>query len=308
MRIATVLAVYAMVGCGPTAPGDGSQQDASPLGPQADAEPAAACDKMDLLFIIDNSGSMAQEQDNLADNFPLFVSVLEEFRNADGSPIDYHVGITTTGVSKTTHQEILGVPITDTMNGEDGNLQIGDDCGLPRRWLERDDPAVSDAFSCAAAVGTGGPDIEMPLEGARLALTERMVADQNLGFLREDALLALVFLTDEEDCSRTDDDIELGLTESLCDEPEGTATYLAAFDAVKGARARWAAAIIAGVDPDPCSSDLGDAQPATRLTEFAAAIGSNAVTSSICEGDLASALGAAMAKFQEACNDLGDVE
>ena len=33
---------------------------------------------MDLLFVIDNSGSMSQEQQNLIANFPMFISVLDD--------------------------------------------------------------------------------------------------------------------------------------------------------------------------------------------------------------------------------------
>ena len=33
--------------------------------------------KLDLLFVVDNSGSMAQEQASLARNFPLFMRELE---------------------------------------------------------------------------------------------------------------------------------------------------------------------------------------------------------------------------------------
>jgi len=48
--------------------------------------------KMDILFVIDNSGSMSQEQTNLVANFPQFVSVLE------ASNLDYRVAVTTTSV------------------------------------------------------------------------------------------------------------------------------------------------------------------------------------------------------------------
>ena len=51
---------------------------------------ALGCSKMDLLFVIDNSGSMQQEQTNLIANFPTFISVL------DASGLDYRVAVTTT--------------------------------------------------------------------------------------------------------------------------------------------------------------------------------------------------------------------
>ena len=44
---------------------------------------------VDILFVVDDSGSMAEEQNNLAANFPQFVSVLEDYRNADGDAISW---------------------------------------------------------------------------------------------------------------------------------------------------------------------------------------------------------------------------
>jgi hypothetical protein len=58
---------------------------------------------------------------------------------------------------------------------------------------------VSEAFACSAQVGTGGCGFESPLEAARWALDPARKA--NPGFLRPDSLLALIFVTDEDDCS-----------------------------------------------------------------------------------------------------------
>ena len=49
------------------------------------SQDGAGCSKMDILFVIDDSGSMTEEQDNLILNFPRFIEVLEEFR-VDGEP------------------------------------------------------------------------------------------------------------------------------------------------------------------------------------------------------------------------------
>ncbi len=323
MRLAIALcpAVILSTACGPSAHdqggGDGAgdavdgggaagdRADAHPAIDWPDAGPREACDAMDILFIIDNSGSMQQEQTNLAANFPAFVQVLDHFTNADGQTIDYHVGVTTTGVSKD-YEIDTGLPwnIPESQDGEDGHLQQGSGCGMPRRWLERSDTDVATKFSCIASVGTGGPSDEMPLEGARLAVTERMADSSNAGFLRSEALLALVILTDEEDCSRPDDHFTLGFGEDLCGSAAPVAQYVSALDGVAGSRDRWAAAIIAGVGPGACSSDLGDAEEAARLNAFALEVGDNAITSSICQGDLATPLADAMATFQAACDDI----
>ncbi len=62
-----------------------------------------------------------------------------------------------------------------------------------------------------------------------------------------------------------------------------------------------ASAVIAGPGLGICHSEIGDAFEGRRLRRFAADVGGNAVFSSICEGDLASALVDALDTFGEAC-------
>ena len=55
-------------------------------------------DQIDLLFVIDNSGTMAVEQENLARNFPLLIRQLEELTDSAGNPVnpDVQIMVTTT--------------------------------------------------------------------------------------------------------------------------------------------------------------------------------------------------------------------
>ncbi len=55
-------------------------------------------DQLDLLFVIDNSGSMGEEQQNLARNMPGLVRALEELNDAEGNPVaaNVHIMVTTT--------------------------------------------------------------------------------------------------------------------------------------------------------------------------------------------------------------------
>ncbi len=275
------------------------------------------CTKMDVLFIIDDSGSMAEEQSNLATNFPRFVEVLDAYRTDTGEPLDYRLGVTTTGTNVTTRisfpSSIPFPPMEISEMGPEGALQ--QECGMTRRWIERADTDVAGTFSCVAQVGTSGSGVEMPLYALELALTDRVSDGTNAGFLREDALLAVVILSDENDCSRLDDPIEIMIEDPLsgggataadeCDPSnpmiEPVSRFLGAVDSVKGDRGRWATAVIAGPGPGTCTSDFGDAAEATRLKEFVDMAGDNAVFSSICEGDLSSALSRAIDTFQAAC-------
>jgi len=306
------------LGCGATGTadpiGDDGQMDnpQDPVGnPPLPPPPGAQerCDKMDILFVIDNSGSMGGEQENLASNFPAFVDILDTFVASDGSPLDYRVAVTTSGVNKSWSKTLPGIPIPieeGTDGGDDGAFR--QDCGMTRRWLERSDADVKNTFSCVAQVGTDGPADEMQLEALNQAVTSRVSDGINAGFLRDDALLAVVILTDENDCSRMDDNFTIGFEDDVCDGATPVNQYVSILDSVKGDRSRWATAIIAGIGPGDCSSDLGAAEEATRLLDFADQIGTNAVRSSICDGDLATGLQKALETFDQACETFTPIE
>jgi hypothetical protein len=59
-----------------------------------------ACDKLDVLFVIDNSSTMGEEQARLADSFPAFISLLRNLRDAEGRRVeaDVQIMVTTTDV------------------------------------------------------------------------------------------------------------------------------------------------------------------------------------------------------------------
>lgn len=307
----------ALAACGPSAsqsddvaddssgddnPGDDSGDDSS--GDDSVPFPdAAQCTKMDVLFVIDNSGSMAEEQANLAANFPTFIQVLEE------SGLDYRVGVTSTGRDYSYEMETPFGNIPSSQDGGDNGALIHPaSCGMPRAWIEKTDPNPAALFACAANLGTGGPSDEMPLGAMRDALEDRMSDGTNAGFLRPDALLAIVMLTDEEDCSY-EQFVTLPFASSLCDSMmEPASNYVAFMDALTGNRARWATAVIAGIGPGSCSSTFGDAAEATRLVEFVNLTGTNAVASSICEGDLSLGLRDALDTFNSACEAFPPIE
>jgi hypothetical protein len=274
-----------------------------------------ACTKIDFLFVVDDSGSMSEEQQNLGTNFPRFVQAIEAFRNKTGQALDYRLAVTTTGI---THTITINTPTPpgfpfpippQTINerGLDGALVQKSTCGMSRRWFQKGDANLPSNFACAAKVGTNGPAFEMHLEGLKRALVDRVQDGTNAGFLRDDALLAVVFLTDEDDCSTPLASFE-AQNDSCVPPPPGLVSipsYLQVLDTAKGGgssgRSRWASAVIAG--PNDCDSNFGSARTATRMLEFVRQAGSNAVFSSICSGDLSGALTQALGTFQAACNN-----
>ena len=57
--------------------------------------------KVDILFVIDNSPSMRPKQEQLGQRFPELIKVLTEF-GAKGSPASYHIGVVTTDLGANT--------------------------------------------------------------------------------------------------------------------------------------------------------------------------------------------------------------
>jgi hypothetical protein len=274
---------------------DNPQVDASNTFPSYDAN-AAACSEMDILFVIDNSGSMGQEQTNLIANFPAFISVL------DASGLNYRVAVTTTARDYTYNMTTPLGNIPQSTSGESGAmLKKG---SMTKRWIDKGDPDVTGTFSALANVGTGGSSDEMPLGAVRDAFEDRMTDGTNTGFRRPGALLGIVILTDENDCSY-EASVNLGFGQSLCDSMmEPVANYKAFLDQYTGSPTRWATAIIAGPGPGTCSSTFGDADEATRLIDFKNQVGTNAIMSSICDGNLASGLMKATMLFESACGGI----
>ena len=327
MALGSVLAIA--IGCGgaldresetedPDDPGDGTGDgtgDGDGDGSGGGVE--ERCSQIDFVFVVDDSGSMKEEQDNLAANFDDFITVIDGYQTESGEPLDYRVAVTTSGrdLDYTVDPPEECVPVLGCIDPPGTNFHENGDngafrqtCGMTRPWLERGEANMSQTFSCAAEVGTGGPSIEMPLYTTELAFTERTSDGTNGPFLREDALLALVILSDEDDCSRTDNDFTVESDSCHPEWPENVAIdhFTTFFDTLKGERGRWATAVIAG--PRNCSSNFGDAINARRLQQFVTETGENAVFSSICDGDLSSGLAAALDTFSAACEAFPPVE
>jgi hypothetical protein len=304
MKTISVLLVSTLVACGPSQRDDGTGGDDDP-GPGVDASVGMPqqCNKMDIVFVVDDSGSMSEEQSNLGANFPMFATVLSNFTTPDGEHIDYRVAVTTTG--RDMDYTIQNGPITLPTHEDGDNGAFRDNCGMTKRYLEPTDASMSSMLSCRANVGTSGPSFEMPLLMSKWALSERMQDGTNAGFLRDDALLGVVYVTDEDDASNTTNNWTI--TVSGGPTPNwNPSDQVGFFDQLKGHRSKWAAGVIAG--DGNCSSSFGDAVDAVRLKEFVNLANSGgsiqATFNSICAGDLTAALQNILATFQTACGNI----
>lgn len=159
------------------------------------------CEKVDFLFIIDNSGSMNDNQINLINNFQQFVDGIIQLTETG----DFHIGIITTDDYSHNSLEcgVIGGLVVQT----GGNNASNTTCGP---WSEGNymitaELASPDGFSCAAKVGTSGSGSEKHLEAliSSLGLFLNSPGQCNDGFYRDDSKLVVIFISDEEDNSLT---------------------------------------------------------------------------------------------------------
>lgn len=202
MRASSLLLLAILSGCP-----DRPVAALTPHGEGQDVQriPATVNRKIDLLFVIDNSGSMKEEQDSLAANFGQFMSVLA---NIEGGLPSVHIGVVSSNVG-------AGGWSLDRCggDGDDGALQTTPRgaCAPPAgRFIADEELAdgtrqrnysgtLEETFSCIARLGIDGCGYEQHLEAMRRALDGSR--PENAGFLRDDAWLAVVFIADEDDCS-----------------------------------------------------------------------------------------------------------
>ncbi|HWB82039.1 MAG TPA: vWA domain-containing protein [Nannocystaceae bacterium] len=246
--------------------------DAGASGP-VDTSSDGGCKKVDLLFVIDTSGSMADEQINLVQSFP---ALIDGMRTELADTMGYNVGIITTDtyvfdLSCTPLQD--GILVTQT-GGADSSGMVCDPYASGKRYMtEADD--LETKFACAAQVGTGGDGNERPMGALSAALSPALTDPGacNEGFLRDDALLVVVIITDEEDDHEG--------TAQACDmlpqpgsngEPPG---WFAAVTAAKGGK-ESSIVVLALVGPqddpcptlDKCNGGIAGAEIAPRIIEF----------------------------------------
>ncbi len=205
------------------------------------------CDKVDFLFVIDNSGSMGDEQANLISSVPLFIDTIDDtlheaqdyhlmvvdvdawvFERCQvacnpppecidgmgecdplGAPacIDcllapicaadagFECGVTAPLVC----EDVLGAGVTFPRGQQASNVDC--DFASGARYIDGSEPDLSEAFQCAARVGVGSwAPTELPMEAMVHAVTPGFdAAACNEGFLRDDAILVVTFITDESD-------------------------------------------------------------------------------------------------------------
>lgn len=211
---------------------------------QTDTFQVSSSPKTDVLWIVDNSGSMSEEQGELDDNARTFLDL------ANAQSADYRMVVITTDVS-------------------DAN-QNGKFVGSPKIIDPTTPNPATTLGGRFGGLGTNGSGDERGLQAVHTALTEPLISDvnQNAGFLRPDAKLAIIVVSDEEDGSAADLDF-----------------YEDFFWSIKGRRntGLFTFNSVVGDDPSGCTSGNGDAVAGSRYIEMSRRTGG--IFQSICAQD-----------------------
>jgi hypothetical protein len=225
-------------------PGDAGEPgaDADTANPDGDAGVCISREKLDVLFVVDNSVSMTEEQATLVASLTKLVQQLttgdlDGDGQSDMEPVtDLHLGVVSTDMGA---DGTPGVPScgNNAAWGDDGRLISASrdpSCNgfalsgasyqayVPG-GTQTPDQLASD-FGCLVSLGKDGCGFEQPLEAMYKALAPQAVKFakgtkghgdlENSGFLREDAKLVVIIVSDEDDCSITEQGIDLFIPSS----------------------------------------------------------------------------------------------
>lgn len=293
-----------------------------------DAGPGQGCNKVDFLFVVDNSLSMGDEQSNLANSFPQFIDTIqsdvvdnwrvlvidtdpedkwdEKLAECHGSDCAGEDPSDNCGVIPPQDMWTCGAlpaidacdPVLGSGNDHDDSLDRGS-CGLAggKRWFDAGQPDAGAAFECVAGLYAGNSP-ELTMAGMLAAVSDDLVGPGgcNEGFLRDDAVLVVTFISDEEDDG---------------DSPGDPASWHAELLARKGGNET--AVVVLGLlgdtslpgavcPPDSMpGSNGGEYSP--RLIEFVESWGDRGLWGSVCAPDYGPFFEQAVALIDTACDD-----
>ncbi|HVZ71529.1 MAG TPA: hypothetical protein VHJ20_04065 [Polyangia bacterium] len=187
---------------------------------------------VDVLFMVDNSASMSPLQAKLIASFPTFVDALKSL------PLpNVHIGVVSSDMGA--GAEPAGNVPGCNPGGDQGKLQsmqrdatacakgkldtganfISNVNGAPNYTGD-----ISDVFACIAALGQTGCGFEHQLGSVLRALGadgNGPAPTENAGFLRPGAYLAVVLITNEDDCSAPRDSTVFSTDSKYISDPLG---------------------------------------------------------------------------------------
>lgn len=275
---------------------DGHGEHGSAEGSEEDG-----CRAVDFLFVIDDSASMDTAQSRLIESFPKFA---EGILAALGSVESHHVGVITSDAYAFNAPgcQTLGSLVTQT-----GGLHSSKaDCGPfseGHRFMDEFDD-LAPRFACAAKVGTEGDNEERMLESAIAAVSPALGAQGacNEGFIRDEAILVLVLVSNEDDPGRCDG------PGGFCDGSDGDPPdWYQAFADLKGGDADDVVvlSLVRGAPGNACDEAVGAEKDGARIMEFTDMFEGNGLVGDLCAEDFGEFFDDAIGLIDSVC--LGQV-
>lgn len=286
--------------------------------------PNDGCEGIDFLVVVDNSRSMADEQEALIESFPGFLETIANAVSARKS--NFHVLVTDTdsdgceqvcsvypgaycgttdGFSCNSYNPNVTKDCANTLGAGRVDNGLGHQCGLHgRRFIQSEDANVSDAFRCLGKLGTKGDSGERPMQAIVNALSPQFLSPTgcNQGFLRKEALLVLLFITDEEDDPKKDQ------FQASMGDPQDW--YNAVVQAKGGDPGSVVAVGLVGDVGKPgaiCQPLIGNAEhgaeASPRLIQFVELFGDRGRWGSVCASDYNPFLQEVVAVVTESCQE-----
>jgi hypothetical protein len=190
------------------------------------------CDKVDFLFVIDNSSSMLPAQERLIASFPGFIAAIQAYEKTS----DFHVMVVDSDEELNQCETwcLAGQPLADDKCGDHvcgthqaqgacaqtlgggtrypvGGGASNVECGLPgdQLYMEASQPDVGGTFACMAQVGNWGYWDELPATAMLESVTTQVQAGAcNDGFLRDDAILVVTLVTNANNNTSQEHNLE----------------------------------------------------------------------------------------------------
>ncbi len=220
--------------------------------------------KIDVLFVVDNSGSMSSSQTALATNFPSFIN----YFNSKG--YDYRIAVTTSDAFYgdqfvSSSCSLCNINQTKFKSGTSPKLYV----------LESTTPNIGSAFAQNVNVGVSGSGDERAFSSFKAALSSSL----NVGFHRPTAFLSVIIVSDEEDFSHDDINANESYSQPTLHSIASYKTYLEGFTAGQ-ANTDFHVSTISILD-SACRNSLGSGRKiGTRYMQLADATGGS--KNSIC--------------------------
>mgnify|MGYP000959208039 FL=1 len=198
--ILTLATIFFLGACGVKSPErQGPPEKFNEVTAEVSQEATLPEPKVNILFVVDNSGSMKGYQAKMAENIELFAETFFE-----NSRVDYRIGVVPVYDSKYLNDKTVYVPSgVRKMNplGELVKLKAADGKEITDQvYITRDTPNPKEVLKNTVMIGTQwGPEAEESFSPVLAVTNLQLNEEKNKGFYQPDAYLAVIFLTDADD-------------------------------------------------------------------------------------------------------------